>query len=111
MKDIIAHDATQDITSQVFTAPKCSKLIVSIKHTGIVDGDGTLFLNQSNIDPVGADPVPAIPAGVEIKNGTDTITFEVTSPADKFEFTYNHDAISAGTLDVIIKILYSTDSK
>lgn len=109
-KDLTAHDATTALVSDTFTCPKATKLVVTVKWTGIVGGGlKQYFLKQSNIDPVDGDPVPAIASGLTITLGSDSVTFEVTSPADKFEHSYIQGTASAGTIDVVTKIIYSND--
>ena len=109
-QDITSHDASTDLVSSTFEAPKASKLIVSIKWTDI-DGGGNpkYFFKHSNIDAVSGDPVPSIPSGISISNGTDNATFEVLSPAKKFEHSYDASTVSAGTLEINTKIIYSND--
>lgn len=108
-KDVTTHDATTNL-SETFEAPKSSKLIVSLKWQGIVGATTEkYFFNQSNIDPVNADPVPSISGGISITNGSDTATFEVLSPAKKFQHLYDNVSISAGTIDINTKIIYSND--
>jgi len=107
-QNITAQDATAAITSSLFRAAKCTKLVVSIKWTGITGATGATkySLKQSNISAVGGDPVPAISGGLALTNGSDSVTFEVTSPADKFEHSYVVGGASAGTFDVTVKVLY-----
>lgn len=106
-KNVTEHDATTDLSS-TFTAARSTKLVITIKWTGITGASASsiYFLKQSMIDLTGGDPVPAIPDGITITNGTDSVTFESLSPADKFEHEYTADTVSAGTIEIVTKIIY-----
>ena len=108
-KDVTGHDAST-VLSTTFDAPKASKLVVTLVWQNITGGGlKTYNLNQSNTDAVNfPDPVPALPSGFNITLGSDSLTFEVLSPAKKFEHSFN-GAASGGAISIDTKIIYSND--
>ena len=109
-KDVTGHDASTNLT-ETFKAARGSRIVMSVRWSGIIGATTETYkLQQSMIDSVtDGDDVPAIPTGVPITNGADSATVVVTSPADELTHLFVAGGISAGTIDIKTKVLYTND--
>jgi hypothetical protein len=109
-KDVTSHDATVDM-AESFDARRCSRVVVSIRWDSLAGGGSPVYyLRQSMIDAtLYGDDVPSIPSGVALSGASGSATIEVNNPADFFEHVTDSSTLSAGTIDVATKILYTND--
>ena len=109
-KDVTLFDATVNM-SEIFDARRSSRVVVSISWTGLAGGGSPLYsLRQSNLDAVTVgDDVPAIPNGIALSGASGSATIEVNAPADRFAHITDSGTLSAGTIDIKTKILYTND--
>lgn len=106
-KDVSAHDATTDLSAQ-FTEGTCSRVVVTLKWTGIAGSSAAAVyrLRHSNFNSTDADLIPELSLGFVVPNGSGEKTLFAANPANFLEHTFNSGIVSAGTLDISTKVLF-----
>lgn len=106
-KDVTAHDATTPLSAQ-FTEGTCSRVVVTLKWTGIVGSTASAkyHLRHSNFDSTGADPIPELSLGFIVPDGNGEKTLFSAHPANFLEHTFANADVSDGTLDISTKVLF-----